>query len=35
VKTFDLILATRQFEVGYKDLVRDALEAFRSAEPTS
>jgi predicted nucleic-acid-binding protein len=29
VKTFDLILATRQFEVGDKDLVRDALEAFR------
>jgi predicted nucleic-acid-binding protein len=30
LKTFDLMLATRQFEVGDKDLVRDALEAFRS-----
>jgi len=30
LKTLDLILATRQFEVGDKDLVRDALEAYRT-----
>jgi len=29
VKTLDLILATRQFEIGDKDLVREALQAYR------
>ena len=29
VKTLDLILATKQFEIGGKDLVRAALDAFR------
>jgi len=29
IKTLELILATRQFEIGDKDLVREALEAFR------
>lgn len=30
VKTLDLILSTRQFDIGEKDLVREALEAYRS-----
>lgn len=30
VETLDLVLATRQFQVGDKDLVREALEAYRS-----
>jgi predicted nucleic-acid-binding protein len=30
VKTLDLILATRQFEIGDKDLVREALQAYRT-----
>ena len=30
LKTLDLILATRQFLVGDKDSVREALEAYRS-----
>jgi predicted nucleic-acid-binding protein len=30
VKTLDLILATKQFEIGDKDLVREALEAYRA-----
>lgn len=29
IKTLDLILATKQFEIGDKDLVHEALEAFR------
>ena len=29
LKTLDLILATKQFDIGEKDLVREALEAFR------
>jgi predicted nucleic-acid-binding protein len=29
LKTLDLILATKQFDIGDKDLVRDALEAYR------
>ena len=29
VKALELILATRQFEIGEKDLVRDALAAYR------
>jgi predicted nucleic-acid-binding protein len=29
VRTLELILATRQFEIGDKDLVREALEAYR------
>lgn len=29
VKTLDLLLATRQFEIGDKDLVREALDAYR------
>ena len=30
LKTLDLILATKQFEIGDKDLVREALEAYRT-----
>jgi len=30
LKTLDLILATKQFEIAEKDLVRDALEAYRT-----
>jgi predicted nucleic-acid-binding protein len=30
VKVLDLMLSTRQFEIGHKDLVRDAIEAFRT-----
>ena len=30
IRTLDLILATRQFEIGGKDLVREALEAYRA-----
>lgn len=30
VKTLDLILATKQFEIGEKDLVREALDAYRT-----
>ena len=30
VRTLDLILATRQFEIGGKDLVREALDAYRT-----
>ena len=30
ITTLDLILATRQFEIGHKDAVRDAVEAFRA-----
>jgi predicted nucleic-acid-binding protein len=30
LRTLDLILATRQFEIGDKDLVREAVEAFRA-----
>ena len=30
INTLDLILATRQFEVGDKDIVRAALEGFRA-----
>ena len=29
VKTLELILATKQFEIGDKDLVREALDAYR------
>jgi predicted nucleic-acid-binding protein len=29
IRTLDLILATRQFEIGDKDLVREALDAYR------
>jgi predicted nucleic-acid-binding protein len=29
VRTLDLILATRQFDIGDKDLVREALDAYR------
>lgn len=30
VKTLDLILATKQLEIGDKDLVREALDAYRA-----
>jgi predicted nucleic-acid-binding protein len=30
VKTLDLLLATRQFDIGDKDLVRAALDAYRA-----
>ena len=30
IRTLDLILATRQFEIGDKDLVREALDAYRA-----
>ena len=30
LSTLDLLLSTRQFEIGEKDLVRDAVEAFRT-----
>ena len=30
LSTLDLLLSTRQFEIGDKDLVRDAIEAFRA-----
>lgn len=30
IKMLDMMLATRQFAIGDKDLVREALEAFRS-----
>lgn len=30
LKTLDLILATRQFEIGDRELVREAVEAFRA-----
>jgi len=29
LRTLDLILATKQFEIGDKDVVREALEAYR------
>jgi predicted nucleic-acid-binding protein len=29
LKTLDLMLATKQFEIGDKDLVREAIEGFR------
>jgi predicted nucleic-acid-binding protein len=30
LSTLDLLLSTRQFEIGDKDLVRDAVEAYRA-----
>jgi predicted nucleic-acid-binding protein len=30
VRTLDMILSTRQFEIGDKDLVREALEVYRT-----
>jgi predicted nucleic-acid-binding protein len=30
LSTLDLLLSTRQFEIGDKDLVREAIEAFRA-----
>jgi predicted nucleic-acid-binding protein len=30
VRTLELILSTRQFEIGDRDLVREALEAYRA-----
>jgi predicted nucleic-acid-binding protein len=30
IKTLELILATRQFEIGNKDVIRAALEAYRT-----